>query len=246
MLKSKFRAIARSKGSANYFARLFQNCDDTGNSGKKIDFQDFVSVLRNEANITTGFCSDDDLRAIFHFIDDDHDGLADIDQIVMWFATSRTQRIKLPKLRAKVKEKARDSDLQTQQDVERATASRKRETEPTGLTAYWYKQHAAYTRQVQRGNEFRLLLPYNQPLDTVIERYEESIEKETGRKLGWFIRNVLEGSGFRISKAQLQDLLDRFRLNANETDPEEFSLDSPSIQTFFDEALIDSSVSGWE
>lgn len=246
--KSKFRAIARARGSATYFAQLFQN-GVSGDGGTQLEAPQFLHVLRSQGHVSPRICSDDELLAIFRHIDDDHDGKADVDQIIMWFATSRTQRVELPQLPKKSTAQIEDDAVaqKSRHDVERAAASRFQEENPPGLTSFWYKQHAAYSRNYAQGREFRYLLPYNLPLDTVKEKYEDLLEEKEGRNLQWYVKQVLESCGFRLSEATVRKILGRFKLDPQDNDPDTLSLAlSEKVELFFGEMLIGTSSGGWE
>lgn len=115
-LQSKLRALGRSRGGPDFFPTLLRQFEKQG----RLDWAAFHDALRSGGRFSRRECSDRDLRAAFDAMDSDHDGLIDTDEIAMWFAVSRTQRVALPAL---VKKKPKGLDnangLSAEDDVAR-------------------------------------------------------------------------------------------------------------------------------
>ena len=157
--------------------------------------------------------------------------------------------------------------------VEEGLAILDQEANPPGLTKFWYKQHTAYRTRVARGEEHRFLLPYNLPREQVLRRYEDILDEEEtaasphrashlksglggsggldatgtpGRSIEWLMHKLFEKCGFSVTAQQVRDILGRFYINPDDTNPDHHHPEAKQIKTLFSEAFIDSSARGWK
>lgn len=250
-LKSKLRAFARIKGySDNYYTQIFRT-HDSGASGGFVTWDQFQHILRDVAKISVRLCTDSELKAIFQAIDTNSIEKIDVDQIGLFFGTSRTQRVALPTLakHQSKKREEREEELQrSKADVECAFDKQMKESIPISLTKFWYKQHAAYKRQVAHGKEYRLLLPFNLSRNVIKQRYEELYEEvgeSAGRPVEYIMRQLFDRCGFGLSDERLYEILDKFNIKPGGIDPRYQDPTSKRVEDFFEDAFIDSSEGGW-